>query len=345
MRVHQAKDAARQWVRAKASDAPGFAGAFFHGSINWLPDDALLPATSDVDVMLVYAHPPALKLGKILYRDVLLEISHLPSDQLQSPEQILGISHLAGSFQKPSVIADPAGRLTRLNAAVAREYARRRWVRQRCEHAQSKILRNLQGLDPSAPFPDQVLAWLFATGVTTHMLLAAGLRNPTVRRRYLTTRELLAEYGHLDFYEPLLSLLGCAQMSRLRVEQHLVALAEAFDAAKTVVRTPFFFASDISDLARPLAIDGSWELIERGFHREAIFWIVATYSRCQKIFHQDAPAEMRAHFTPAYRRLVGDLGITASADLPRRSAQVEAFLPRVWTVVEAILAANPAVEE
>jgi hypothetical protein len=61
-----------------------------------------------------------------------------------------------------------------------------------------------------------VTAWLFATGVTTHVLLVAGLKNPTVRQRYVATRELLADYGRVDFYETLLELLGCAQMSRAR---------------------------------------------------------------------------------------------------------------------------------
>src|SRR4029077_5089804 len=97
--------------------------------------------------------------------------------------------------------------------------------------------------------------------------------------RYVVARELLANYGELDFYERLLDLLGCAQISRTRVVHHLSALPKVFDTAKTVIKTPFSFASDISDLARPIAIDGSRELIERGLHREAAFWIVVTYSR------------------------------------------------------------------
>src|SRR5262249_46822219 len=160
---------------------------------------------------------------------------------------------------------------------------------------------------------DQVAAWLFATGVTTHVLLVAGLKNPTVRRRYLAARELLAEYRVPDFYPTLLELLGCAQMSRARAEQHLAALADVVDIAKTVVKTPFFFASDISAIARPIAIDGSRELIERGYHREAIFWMVATYSRCQKVLSHDAPVNVQERFTPGYRQLLGDLGITSFA--------------------------------
>ena len=346
MTVAEAKAVARQWVIEEGRNTPGFSGAFYHGSTNWLPDDAPLPAASDVDVMVVLADPnPPVKRGKFRYRDVMLEVSYLPSDELHSPELILGQSHMAGSFRIPSIIADPSGRLTQLQAAVSKDYAKRRWVYRRCEHARDKVLNNLQGLNESEPFHDQVLPWLFATGVTTHLLLVAGLKNPTVRRRYVAARELLAEYGHLSFYHTLLEMLGCAEMSRRRVEQHLAALTEVFDAAKSVVKTPFPFASDISDIARPIAIDGSRELIERGDHREAIFWIVATYSRCQKVLCHDAPVGVQERFSPGYRQLLGDLGINAFADLQQRGEQLKRLLPRVWEVTEAILAANPGIED
>ena len=346
MNVKLAKDVAQQWVTEEAGKIPGFRGAFYHGSTNWLPDEADLPATSDLDIMVVLADPdPPEKPGKFIYHDVLLEISYLSENELRSPEQILGQSHMAGSFKAESILLDPTGRLAKLQTAVAADYAKRRWVYRRCEHVRSKILNNLRSLDETAPFHDQVLPWLFATGLTTHVLLVAGLKNPTVRRRYVAAREVLADYGRLDFYEDLLVPLGCAGMSRASVEHHLAALAEAFDATKTVIRTPFFFASDISDMARPIAIDGSREMIERGDHREAVFWIVATYSRCQKALYHDAPAGMRDRYSPGYRQLLGDLGITSFADLERRSAQLREFLPRVWEVAEAIMAANPDIED
>jgi hypothetical protein len=89
--VKQAKDAARRWVLEEASGTPGFTGAFFHGSTNWLSDDVPLPATSDVDVMVVLDDPnPPLKPGKFIYDEVLLEVSYLARDQLRSPELVFG---------------------------------------------------------------------------------------------------------------------------------------------------------------------------------------------------------------------------------------------------------------
>jgi hypothetical protein len=160
----------------------------------------------------------------------------------------------------------------------------------------------------------------------------------------VAARELLVEYGRLDFYESLLELLGCAHLSREIVEQHLAALAGVFDAAKAVIKTPIFFASDLTEAARPIAIEGSRELIEQGYHREAIFWIVATFSRCQKVLYHDAPVETQERFTPGYRHLLGDLGIASFVDLQQRSHQIKSFLPPLWEVAEAIMAANPDIE-
>jgi hypothetical protein len=94
--VRDAKAVARQWVIEEGSNLPGFVGAFFHGSVNWLPDDASMPATSDVDVMVVLGDStPLQKPGKLRYQGILLEISSLPAEHVRSAKQVLGVSHLA----------------------------------------------------------------------------------------------------------------------------------------------------------------------------------------------------------------------------------------------------------
>jgi hypothetical protein len=345
MRVKQAKAIARQWVTEKGAKLSGFGGAYLGGSILWLPDDADLALSSDVDLFVLLADPPPIKLGKIWYRDVLLEVSYVADDELESPAQVLSDSFVAGSFQFPNVLLDPSGKLSEIQATVSRQYAKRRWVQKRCKHAREKALRALASVKDAGPFHEQVSAWLFGTSLATHVLLVAGLENPTVRLRYLATRRLLAEYGHLDFYDRMLEVLGCARWNQAQTTQHLTALSKAFDVAKNVIKTPYRFASDISDVARPVAIDGSRQLIRRGFQREAVFYMVATYSRCQHILSHDAPQAVQDRFSVGYRALLADLGMRSSADLLRGCDRSERFLPDVWGVAEAIMAANPGIED
>jgi hypothetical protein len=339
MKVAEARTLAARWVAEHAARTADFAGAFLSGSTTWMPDAAELPLASDVDVMVVTTEPRP-KPGKFRWRGVLLEVTYLSWDQLPSAEVILGSYHLAGSFRKNTVVADPTGRLGRLLATTVPEYARRPWVRRRCEDAEQRITDRLGALDRTVPLHDQVAAWLFPTGVTTHVLLTAGLRNPTVRLRYPAVRELLIEYGRP--YEELLRLLGCADVTPSRAEHHLRAMTEVFDATVPLSRTPFFFSSDITVVARPIAVDGGRELIAQGLHREAIFWIVATYARCLKILAADAPA-VHADFTPGFEELVATLGIASPADLARRAQDVLGYLPRLRHLTEAILAANPEI--
>jgi hypothetical protein len=296
--------------------------------------------------MVVVAAPePPEKIGKFRYRDVILEVSYLPSEVLSSPEAVLSQYHLAGSFRSASVILDPTGHLTGLQRAVAKDFVKREWVVRRCDDAHERVLRNLQSLDAAEAFHDQVTAWLFATGVTTHILLVAGLKNPTVRRRYEATRTLLSDYGLGEFYEKLLSLLGADRLTKGCVQDHVSSLEEAFDAASAIITSPFPFAGDISKVGRPIVIDGSREMIAAGHHQEAVFWVVATYARCMSVFATDAPREVYRRYEVGFRSLLADLGIASSVDLLRRGAQVKAFLPEVEAVAQAMIAANPEIGE
>ncbi|MFB7307570.1 hypothetical protein [Streptomyces sp. NPDC056192] len=337
MRVGAARSAATQWVAEHARTDPAFRGAYFSGSTVGLPDDAELSPSSDVDIMVVRAedNPPA-KPGKLRFRDTLLEVSHLPWAELSSTDAVLSSYHLAGSFRRDTIIDDPTGRLRALHADVSRRFAEPAWVRRRCEDARHRVESGLAAFGPSAPFHEQVTGWLFPTGVTTHVLLVAALRNPTVRLRYVAAREVLATYGHDHLYPELLELLGCARLSAPVVRHHLDELADTFDTTARVAGTPFPFSSDITAQARPIAIDGSRLLIDRGDHREAVFWIVATFARCHTILAADAP-ELHAARTPAFRAAVADLGITSTDDLLRRAEDVGRFLPRLWRTAEEIL--------
>jgi len=344
MKVGFARTVAVEWVMQYARQENSFLGAYFSGSTVGMSSDTDLPESSDVDIVVVTVlDEPPLKLGKLFYLDTLLEVTYLSWNQLSSMENVLTSYHLAGSFRVDTIIADPSGRLRTLQSQVSQHFAEKVWVRRRCENAREKIENWLRNLDTSAPFYDQVTTWLFSAGVTTHVLLVAALRNPTVRLRYLAVREVLMEYGHANFYASLIELLGCEHLTSQRAEEHLDELARTFDAAVAVAKTPFFFSTDISKVARPIAIDGSRALIRSGYHHEAVFWIVATFARCHKILAADAPLELQRSHTPAFDDMIADLGITSTHDLTRRAKEVIQFLPKLWEITEDIMSKNSGI--
>jgi len=344
MRVGYARAAAADWVSRHARDQPGFRGAYLTGSTISLPDDAELPATSDVDVLVVSAasQDAPTGLGKLRYRGVLLDIGTVPEDRLRTPEQVLGSYRLAASFHTDRIIADPTGRLRRLQAAVAAGFARRHWVGRRCDEAVRIIEDRLAGLEPTAPSHQQVTGWLLAAGGTAHLPLVAALRNPTVRLRYLAAREVLADYRLDQHYRTLLELLNCADLSRDTVARQLDDLSRTFDAAAAVARTRFAFSSDIAPPARHIAIDGSRQLIERGDHREAVFWIVATYARCHAILAVDAP-DLHQQLAPPFQATMVDLGIGSPADIERGAGLVRDALPALRQLTARIMSGNPEI--
>ncbi|WLQ37088.1 hypothetical protein P8A18_28260 [Streptomyces castrisilvae] len=342
MRVGTARAAAVRWVAAHARSVPGYRGAYFSGSTVGRADDAELAASSDVDVVVVTEdEDPPVKPGKLRYGGALLEISYVPWAELRDAETVLSSYHLAGSFRVDTVIDDPTGGLRALYADLSPRFAEREWVRRRCLDARRRVEGRLAAFDGTAPFHEQVPAWMFPTGVTTHVLLVAALRNPTVRLRYPAAREVLTAYGRPRLYRELLELLGCADVSAEVVRHHVGEMTRTFDATVPVARTPFFFSSDLTERARPIAVDGSRELIDRGEHREAVFWIVATLARCHTVLAVDDPALHTARL-PAFEAAVADLtGITGTADILERREEVIRFLPGLWAVAEDILAANP----
>ncbi|NUR83830.1 MAG: hypothetical protein HOY71_07055, partial [Nonomuraea sp.] len=213
-------------------------------------------------------------------------------------------NNLAAGLRTETILADPSGRLARLQAEVGRRYAEPEWVRRRCAEVERRIRDGLPGAD--------AMGRLFLTGVTTHVLLTAALRNPTVRTRYVAVRALLAERGLLDVHEELLGLLGSAGMSRAEVEDELAVMTAEFDRAASVEGVPYAFASDISARARPIAVDATRELIGRGLHREIYFWIAATRLRCARILGTEPP--------------------------PLRLGDTLGYLPRLTEVKELVLA-------
>ncbi|GII86871.1 hypothetical protein Ssi03_48610 [Sphaerisporangium siamense] len=321
MKIGEARAVAARWVAGHR--VPGFAGAYISGSVAWEPAEAELPATSDVDLMIMVRGEVPPKLGKFRYEGLLLEVTYVPS---QPAEQVLASPALAPGLSRGVLVADPDGSLAALHAAVARDFARPSWVRARCAALEARI-ETLAGLDVDRPLAARALAWAFPASLPTLVVLTAAGVNPTVRRRYVAAREVLTRHGETGFHEEALDWLGCARLSRARVAAHLERLADAYDRVPYDLAKPY--GSDLTPEARHISIDGTRELIDQGLHREATWWIVVTFARCLTF----AP-----HGTAAFEELLDDLGAGTPAAMRHKARTALAGLPRLRQVRDTLLA-------
>lgn len=338
-----ARQAARDWVENTSRSMPGYRAAFLAGSITSLPDEAMVPPWSDTDIMVVLDGEAPAKAGKFRSTGALLEGTYLSRASLADPEAVLGSYHAANAVATGLIMDDPSGWLAGIQAAVRREFPRRHRVEARCANARAGVRAGFAALAPTVSLAERAQSWVFPTGVMTHVLLVAGLRNPTVRRRYETVRELLEAHNRLDLHERLLEVLGCQRMDRATVERHLATVARLFDAAAPVRADSYRFSSDITAVARPISIDGSRDMIERGLHREAVFWLVVTGSRAlQKLQHGLGPG-VAAPFEDGFADVLADLGIVRFDDMLARRDDALALMPEVWEAARGIIGATPEI--
>lgn len=350
MKAREAKEIARKWIDEEAAKIPGFLGALFLGSINFASDDQDWPATSDIDIA-VWVDSDARLQKKVPHRGLILEPSTFPHERFdRPPEEILGDFRYACHFARPSVISDPTGRLTALQKAVARDYARRKWVHRRCERARYRVVEEALGGQMAAAILtdtlwDHVFELYYAVCVTAQILALADLRNPTVRKSLVVSREVLESQDRLDIQESLLQILGSSQMTGKQVTGHLEACERAYERATEVFRTPFFFDNFMHKDMRPIAIGGSREIMDFGLYREAVFWIHWIYSLSQKVIQNDAADEEKPRCLERYVQSLAELGLATQVEVRRRGETLKALVPEVMRVAEDVMDRKPEITD
>ncbi|MDQ2683763.1 MAG: hypothetical protein M3Y37_09580, partial [Chloroflexota bacterium] len=295
---------------------------------------------SDVDVLVV-PHPGAEvpARAKHVEAGLALDVSTIDRSELEPADRILGTYHLAGSLRSArSILYDPQGWLTNNQRMVEAGFDDPRWVRTRYEGAIRRIESNLRHLETAESLEARVIGWLFAAGITTHVLLVAGLRNPTVRSRYVATRSMLAELGHPEMYAPLIDLLDPPKCGPTWVGMYIDSLEIVFDRARHLRKTWFHFAPDISQSGRVGEIDAARELVRAGHHREAMFWIGVTAARCTLILNTDVDDSPGARHNKLLAELAYGFRIKHEDHVANRADELRSMIPRLRADAEALIA-------
>lgn len=343
VKIGSARKVAATWVSRHASLEEGFGGAFFSGTTR-LSDGVELSPTSDLNVLVVRGrHEAPADLGRFVYHGVLLNVGYVSWARLLLPGSVLASYELAACFRTDRIIVDPTGHLRRLQEHVAQRFAERSWVQRRCQDVRAELERGLRTVDPLTPVPQQVTALFAGMILSAQLILVPALRHPPSWRNYVVARKVLARFDQAEAYPELLETMGCVHLGARRVQLHLQALAKTFDATVAASRSPYFLGTPITPVARSIVIDGSQELIDNGYHREAMLVIVAAFAQCHTALTADASRHDRRELMPAFESALSDLNLDSVDDMQQRVANLLRYVPVLWGISEKILVANPAV--
>jgi hypothetical protein len=341
----QAKTLARKWVLDHAAEVPALQGVLLAGSAATRPDAGTYDPLSDIDLWHLVSEDVSatVRQRKLVYEGVLLEPAYLPYRLFQDAETVLGSWLLAGHLSVPSVILDPAGRLRAIQETVAREYPKPERIRQRCDSLVSELKGQwLPRVTASLSLADRLFAFGYAVTSLQQLPLLACLDLPTIRRSGMLFTQRLKALGQERLGEKRLTLMGSATMSRGTVEELLASVIAAYDDALATHRTPTPFDYDLSPASRPFMVDGARDLIDRGYHRESLPWILFMLLIAFHALVQEAPEKCAWTCTPACERFAQIIGVVPAKAAEEKVRFFEEVLAETRSLAERLIEALPA---
>ena len=81
-------------------------------------------------------------------------------------------------------------------------------------------------------------------------------------------------------------------------------------------------------------------MINDGYHREAMIWIVCMRGECQKTIDQDGSDGEQKKYSEQYEKLLAELGFHTEDDFQKRAEDGKQLLEEVMQVAEQIVETN-----
>lgn len=353
MKVKEAKQTVKEWVDANVQNWPGLRGAHLVGGITTMPGEALFPAHKDIDLHLIFEEGsptlqprgPFMEILEIPYKGLMLEGGLKSLQEYWSVEAVLANPEIVHHFTVDNLLYDPSGLLHHLQQQVKREFPRRRWVIARCEHERKGLKKMLDRVRLVSTLPGGEMLLLGGSFTFISALLSiATLRSPTTGSR-MTFRmhEILAEYKRLDLYEMILSVMGVENISPERASQLLQEGIEAFDLAVQIRRTPHPVQHKLHSHLRPYFVNSCQRLLNEGYHREAVFWLILFYASAIGVIMVDGSEGEKPEFAERFSRFQKELGLETPAAVTARFEQAQRLHDQFFSLASDIIAQHPGI--
>jgi hypothetical protein len=343
MDVGEARAIAARWVADEVARAPReLLGALTFGSINWMASTEPFPPTSDVDLLMLVPEvdPVRHRVRKRACAGVVVEPFFLPRERLTSAEALLADFGLAPNLVAGTVLFDPEGILSRVQATMAPDFPRRHWIRRRCRSRRDEALSLIAALEASDSIVILNAVAFHALLALAQMPLIADLQNPTVKKALVKARDVLARYDMPHEHAAMLRLLGADALDGDAILSASSHCASALDEACAWLRTPFPPDNHVSVHSRSALEVDVPARVAQGVGREIFLWIAYLHSCAMIAIENDAPPEVAACARRAY---LGDMARIGAATTTEARAKMLACRPaieRMTTVCDDIVARN-----
>jgi hypothetical protein len=345
MKVRQAIELTREWGDLDGRKIPGFCGAYLVGGINAMSPDAPFPSYCDVDLHIVLRSggKDSQENLELAYRGLILECGFKGLGEYALPEVVLANPHIAPNLVVNSILADPTGQLTEIQQMVAQEFARRKWVIARCDYEKKRAVEHLEKLRQANTPTEVITQLIWYANFLSGLIAVASLATPTHRKGLVLMQNLLQKQGRLDLHENLLDVLGYKYFSREKVAFYLQECAITFDRAIEVKRTPSFWDIKLHPHLRPYAILGAQEMIDEGYHREAMFWIEMFFAISLFAILNDAPDLEKPRFQTTFKQLLSDRGLITPREWQYHKDQADNLKNEFFNIADDIVEHNPKI--
>jgi hypothetical protein len=355
--VAEAKGVARGWVADNAAGWPGFRAAHLVGGITAMDDDAYFPPTKDIDMHLIFeSDSPMVQqrgpMPNILEAQVAglaIEAGLKPVSEYESPAAILGNPELAFHFTVESSLYDPDGWLSSLSREVIPQYADREWVDARMQHElvgqeRAFALRPLaqELLGPSGELSMLGYSSTFLAGAFS----VAALRAPKIGGRvFVTIRDYLDEFDRLDLQERLLAIFGLDRMSSPEAQELLEETGLFFDLALLRKQQPHPFDHKLQPHLRPYLVDSCQRMIDEGFHRESVAWMIPFHLAATDILAIDGTEMERDWAARRQARFLEERRFGSPEMRDARFAEMIQLSAEIFALCSAMIERNVAIRQ
>jgi hypothetical protein len=347
MQIGEAIDIATAWARDQVSAFHHLVGIYLAGSANRRPREEEFSPLSDIDVYFVVEDGSlgGLMQRKLLYKRVVIDQSYWPESRYHQAENVLGDFGYVDHLYRSGIVFDPKGFLAALCEAVLHQYRQGKWVARRLSSLHEMAISGQKGLSLNEiSRADRIGSFIWMCFGICGMPIAAELLPPTTRKCVAVFRAICEAHQAPNLIGELYRMLGTGSMTKDMIASHIADYETAFDYASRLPPAQGFLDFDVSEVSRPLMVDGVKDLACSKFVGDAGLWLLLGWSITINRITKSGMPEVGNRFQIDYERYLSQIGLASQEGLLEMANEGLQHITACHDFSKSIMMLNPVVE-